>query len=277
MKNILLPTDFSENSINAIDYAVKLFVNSEMSFFVLNVQKISDYTTSELMTSPPSDSVYKGVLEDNKLKIEKLVEKLEAENSSEKFTFKSLLDYDVFTDAIRQAVKSYEIDLIIMGTNGATGAKEVIFGSNTIKVIRNINCPIIAVPEKYSFSKIKRILFSIHSQLKTCYSGLKPLRSILSIYDPELDVLEIIEDVNESKDDENDLSIKDILSEFDFKKIEIKKVPFTYAIETFQKLMPADLHALFIEKESFIDRMIFGSKTSNITYNSKVPLLVMHP
>lgn len=277
MKNILLPTDFSENSINAIDYAVKLFANSEMSFFVLNVQKISDYTTSELMTSPSSDSVYNGVLDDNKLKVEKLVEKLQAENSSEKFTFKSLLDYDIFTDAIRQAVKLYEIDLIIMGTNGATGAKEVIFGSNTIKVIRNINCPIIVVPEKYSFRKIKRVLFSIQSQMKTCYSGLKPLKRILSIYEPDLDVVEIIEDVNESKDDENDLSIKDILNEFDFKKIEIKKVPFTYAIGTFQKLRPLELHALFIEKESFIDRMIFGSKTSNITYNSKIPLLVMHP
>ncbi len=109
MKNVLLPTDFSENSINAIDYAIKLFANSEMNFFVLNVQKISDFTTSELMTSSPSDSIYKGMLEDNKLKIEKLVEKLEAENSSEKFIFKSLLDYDIFTDAIRQAVKLYEI------------------------------------------------------------------------------------------------------------------------------------------------------------------------
>lgn len=277
MKNILLPTDFSKNSINAIDYAVKLFANSEMNFFVLNVQKISDYTTSELMTSPSSDSVYKGVLEDNKLKIEKLVEKLEAENSSEKFTFKSLLDYDVFTDAIRQAVKLYKIDLIIMGTNGATGAKEVIFGSNAIKVIRNINCPIIAVPEKYSFGKINRILLSIHSQMKTNYSGLKPLKSILRIYEPELDVLEITEDTNQVKKEEDDLSIKEILYGFDFNKFELKKIPFPYAIETFQQLMPVDLHALFIQKESFIDRVISGSKTSNTIYKSKVPLLLMHP
>ncbi|MFT4849850.1 MAG: nucleotide-binding universal stress UspA family protein [Sediminicola sp.] len=277
MKNILLPTDFSENSINAIDYAVKLFSNSEIKFHILNVQIISDYTTSELMTSSPSNSVYKEVLDDNKLKIEKLVEKLEAENSSQKFTFKKLLDYDVCTDAIRQAVKLYEIDLIIMGTNGATGAKEVIFGSNTIKVIRNINCPIIAVPEKFSFSKIKRILFSIHSPLKTSYSGLKPLRSILRIYEPDLDVLEITEDTKQLKKEEDDLFIKDILYEFDFNKFEIKKVPFLYAIEVFQQLMPVDLHALLIEKESFIDRIIFGSKTSNITYNSKVPLLVLHP
>ena len=277
MKNILLPTDFSENSINAINYAVNLFANSKINFFVLNVQKTSDYTTSELMTSSPSDSVYKGVLEDNKLKIKKLIEKLEAENSSNKFNFKGLLDYDVFTDAIRQAVKLNEIDLIIMGTNGATGAKEVIFGSNTIKVIRNINCPIIAVPEKYSFSKIKRILFSIHSQMKTCYSGLKPLRSILRIYEPELNVLEITEDTIQPKESEDDLSIKDVLYEFDFKKFEITKIPFPYAIDTFQQLIPVELHALVIEKESFIDRIIFGSKTSKITYNSKVPLLVMHP
>jgi len=277
MKNILLPTDFSENSINAIDYAIKLFVNSEIKFHLLNVQKTSDYTTSELMTSSPSNSVYSGILQDNKFKIERLVKRLQIENSSKKIEFIGHLDYDVFTDAIRQAVKFHEIDLIIMGTNGATGAKEVIFGSNTIKVIQNINCPIIAVPEKYSFSKINRILFSIHSQMETCYSGLKPLMSILRIYEPELDVLEITEDANQLKENKGDLSIKDILHEFDFKKFKIEKVPFSYAIETFQQLMPVELHALFVEKESFINRIIFGSKTSNITYNSKVPLLVMHP
>jgi hypothetical protein len=244
---------------------------------VLNVQKISDFTSSELMTSSPTDSIYKGMLEDNKLKIEKLVGKLEAENSSEKLTFKSLLDYDTFTDAIGQAVKLHEIDLIIMGKNGATGAKEIIFGSNTIKVIRNINCPIIVVPEKYRFRKINRILFSIHSQTKTSYSGLEPLRSILRIFKPELDVLKIIEDANESNNDDDDLHIKDILYEFYFKKFEIKKVPFTYAIETFQQLIPVELHAFLVEKESFIDRILFGSENSKLTYNSKVPLLVMHP
>jgi hypothetical protein len=99
----------------------------------------------------------------------------------------------------------------------------------------------------------------------------------MRIHDPELDVLEITEDTNLSKDCEDDLTIKDILYEFEFKKFELKKVPFYYAIETFQQLIPAELHALFIEKESFIDRIIFGSKNSKLTYNSKVPLLIMHP
>ena len=277
MKNILLPTDFSENSINAINYALKLFANSEIKFHILNVQKTSDYITSELISSSPSDSIYKGVLEDNRLKIEKLVEQLKAENYSSKFTFKRLIDYDVFIDAIRQVIKLHEIDLIIMGTNGATGAKEEIFGSNTMKVIRNINCPVIAVPEKYRFCKINRILFSIHSEMKKYFSELKPLRSIMRIYEPELDVLEITEDAKQPNNGEDDLTIGDLLYEFKFKKFEIKKVPFIYAIETFQQLIPTDLHALFVEKERFFDRILFGSKNSKLTYNSKVPLLIMHP
>lgn len=277
MKNILLPTDFSENSINAIEYAIKLFANTEINFHLLNVQKTSDFTTSELMTSSTSDSVYKGVLKDNKSKIEKLVKKLKVENSSEKFTFRSLLDYDTFTDALRQAINLYEIDLIIMGTNGATGAKEVIFGSNALKVIRNISCPVIAVPEKYRFQKINRILFSIHSQMTPPYSGLKPLMHLLKIYEPELDILQITEEVNELKEHEDDVSMKDILREFDSIKFEIKHIPFAYAIETFQQLIPVELHALFLEKERFIDRLIFGSENSKLTYSTKVPLLVMRP
>nr|AWJ66268.1 putative universal stress protein [uncultured bacterium] len=277
MKNILLPTDFSENSLNAINYALELFRSFEIDFFVLNVQKVSGYTTSELMTAAPSSSIYQGVLEDNKLKVQNLVKKLALENSSEKFNFEALLDYDVFTDALRQAVKSHEIDLIIMGTNGATGTKEAIFGSNTLKVIRNVNCPLLVVPEGYSFQNIKSVLFSNNAKMKISFAGLKPLKSILRRFKPVINVLEITEENIPLQEVESDFSIEDTLNEFEFKYFEIKDVPLLSAIKTFQQLIPIDLHALFIEKEGFIDRLIFGSATSAINYNSDKPLLIMHP
>ena len=277
MKNILLPTDFSANSLNAINYALELFRNSEIDFFVLNVQKVSGYTTSELMTSASSSSVYKGVLEDNKLKIQNLVEKLKLENTSEKFGFKALLDYDVFTDAVRQVVKLHEIELIVMGTNGATGAKEVIFGSNTLKVIRNVDCPLLVVPDGYSFQPIKSVLFSNNAKMKISFAGLKPLKSILRKFKPVLNILEITEENVPINEVDSDFSIEDALYQFKFKHHEIKGVPLLSAIKAFQQLIQIDLHALFIEEEGFIDRLIFGSLTSAINYSSDKPLLIMHP
>ena len=50
MKSILLPTDFSKNSINAIEYAVNLFKDEPVEFFVLNIQKASTFVSDDLMS-----------------------------------------------------------------------------------------------------------------------------------------------------------------------------------------------------------------------------------
>lgn len=277
MRNILLPTDFSVNSLNAIHYALAMFKNVEINFYILNVQKVSGYTTSELMTSTPTNSVYEGVLEDNKLKIQNLAENLKLESTSEKFSFKALLDYDVFTDSIRQAVKLHEIELIIMGSNGATGVKETLFGSNTLQVIRNVNCPLLIIPDGYLYQPIKSVLFSNNDTIEISFAGLKPLKSILRKFKPVLNVLKISEERVPTLQADSDLSIEDALNEFEFEYYEVKDVPLLNAIKTFKQIIPIDLHALFIEDEGFIDRLIFGSVTSNISYGSDLPLLVMHP
>jgi len=57
MKSILLPTDFSENSKNAIEYAMRLFENEQCTFYVLHVQKASHYATDDLMAAPANTSI----------------------------------------------------------------------------------------------------------------------------------------------------------------------------------------------------------------------------
>jgi nucleotide-binding universal stress UspA family protein len=275
MKNVLLPTDFSENSINAIKYAFSFFKDSEVNFFVLNVQKTSDYTTSDLMSSSSNTTVYRAILDDNKKELNKLISSLKIDNASEKFGFKALVDFDVFTDAIQQAVKSNKIDLIIMGTNGATGAKEVIFGSNTLNVIRHSKCPLIAVPEGFSFKKIKSVLFSINNQNKFTKTGIEPLKEILIRFKSKLKILEIKEEGVVLIGQEAKESIEKIFTDFEFSYHTLNGIQASEAIEAFEQLFPTDLHAIFVEKESFLDRMIFGSETSKISYSSRVPLLIL--
>lgn len=275
MKNVLLPTDFSENSINAIKYAASFFKDSEVNFFVLNVQKTSDYTTSDLISSSANTSVYKAILDDNKKELNKLISTLKTENASEKFSFEALLDFDVFTDAVQQAVKSNKIDLIIMGTNGATGAKEVIFGSNTINVIRHSNCPLIAIPEDYSFKKIESVLFSINNQNRFTQSGIETLKEILIRYKSKLKILEIKEEGVAPAGIKAKGSMEALFKDFEHTYHTLTGIRASAAISAFEQLFPIDLHAIFVEKESFFDRLLLGSETSRISYGSRVPLLIM--
>ncbi len=113
MKNILLPTDFSDNSRNAIAYAMGFFKDELCTFYILNVQKASSYTTDDLMAAPANTSIHQSVIRDAKKKLDILVDDLKSLNTEEKYTYYSITDYDIFTDAINQTVKSKNVDLII--------------------------------------------------------------------------------------------------------------------------------------------------------------------
>ncbi|WP_025743231.1 universal stress protein [Aquimarina pacifica] len=276
MKNILLPTDFSENAKNAIDYALKLFKNELCTFYILHVEKASAYMTDDLMSAPSNASIHHSVTHDTKEKLKLLIDKLKKGTNTQGYTFFALTDYDMFTDAIKQVVKSKNINLIVMGTNGATGAKEVIFGSNTIKVIRNINCPILAIPDGYTFKTPEKILYTIDYNDHFSKNGIEPLTDILTKFKTSLKILKIKEDdtltVSEFDDKKN---MKDFFKDTQHTFHSITNVPTVLAIDCFMQIMNVDMNAMFIHKETFLERFFQGSNTSRISYKTRVPLLIL--
>jgi len=275
MKNILLPTDFSDNSRNAIHYAMKLFEGHTCDFFFLNVQKVSEFATDDIYTTSPKKTLYEAIIGDNKQRLLKFV--AEFENQNNNFTFHSSIDYDVFTDAVNQAVILNDIDLILMGTNGATGAEKVLFGSNTLHVIRKVNCPVLAVPEGYAYSKLKDVVFSYHSDEHIEANKLKPLQDLMNIHKAAIKFLEIDETSTKKcdSDDTNEM-LKKIFSSVDQEYFYQKGIPTPMAVNSFEQLMEVQIHATFIERKGFLDRFIFGSETSKISYETIIPLLLLN-
>ncbi|WP_344925416.1 universal stress protein [Aquimarina addita] len=276
MKNILLPTDFSKNSRNAISYAMELFKNELCTFYVLNVQKATGYTTDDLIVSPANRSIHQTVTSQSKEKLKMVIEALEKETIGENYSFHPLTDYDVFTDAIKQTVTSKNIDLIVMGTNGATGAKEVIFGSNTVNVIRYVECPILVIPQEYVFATPKKILYTLDDNDHFSTEGIIPLTDLLIKFKASLKILKIKEDdtitVSEF-DDKKQMNhfFKDVNHTFHM----ITNVPITLAIDSFVQIMGVDLNALYVHKETFLDRFFQRSDTSKLSYGTRVPLLIL--
>ncbi|WP_271424993.1 universal stress protein [Aequorivita sinensis] len=272
MKNILLPTDFSKNSKNAIEYSLKLFEGETVTFHILNSQKPTGYITADVLYGAAGDSVYDGILNDNKKELEKLIRHCESLSENENFTFVPKIDFDNIVDAVNQAVSLNNIELIIMGTNGATGAEEVVFGSNTLKLIRKANCPVLAIPEGYVYNKIESVLLSVNYQYELKTDALGVILDIVRKHDSTLKILEIEEnnvEVNSPKGNYIDLFIG-----INIERFCIKNIPSAVAIDAFTQLIPVQLHAMFVERKSLLDRFIFGSETSKISYSSKVPLLI---
>ncbi|WP_299431357.1 universal stress protein [uncultured Aquimarina sp.] len=277
MRNILLPTDFSENAKNAIDYALEFFKNELCTFYVLNVQKASNYMTDDLMTAPANTSIHQSVLKGSKEQLNTLITELKNGILHENYTFHALTDYDIFTDAIKQAVKSKNIDLIVMGTNGATGAREVVFGSNTLNVIRKIDCPVLVIPQGYVFEGLKTILYTIDYNDHFTTENIEPLVDTLIKFKASLRILKIKEDETVTIAEFDDKKhLKDFFKDINHTFHSITNVPTALAINSFVQIMDVDMNAMFIQRETFLERFFSGSETSKISYGTRVPLLIMH-
>ncbi len=277
MKNILLPTDFSDNAQNAIDYAMQFYKNESCTFYILNVQKVSNYTTDDLMVAPANQSIHEAVISDVKKKLDHIAQKLKETYKDEEYYFQTITDYDVFTDAIKQAIKTYHIDLIIMGTNGATNAIEVVFGSNTLNVIRKIDCPLIAIPQGYKYTSPKSILYVIDYGDHFNDHNIEPLVDTITKHKSSLRILKIREDDTVTVADFDDKKeMKNFFKDINHTFHSIVNVPTALAINSFVQIMDIDMTALFIQRETFLERFFKGSETSKISYGTKVPLLIMH-
>ena len=274
MKNILLPTDFSGNSKNAIQYALKFFEGENCTFHILNSQKPTGYITADVLYGAPGTSIYEGILNDNKKALENMVQFCESNSEEENFTFIPKLDFDNIVDAINQAVALNNIELIVMGSNGATGAAEVLFGSNTLKVIRNVDCPVLIVPEDYTFENIEAVLLSLNYQNEVSKESVSLITEIVKKNGASLKILEIEEEDIQlaAQTNQAERSFKGL----NLEQYSIKNIPASVAINAFEQLIPVQLHAMIVERKSFLDRFIFGSETSKISYGSPIPLLVLH-
>ncbi len=277
MKNILLPTDFSDNSLNAIDYALHFCKNEPCTFYLLHVQKASHYTTDDLITAPADTTIHQSIFKDIKKQLERIKNQLSTSYLAENYTFHTLTDYDTFTDAINQVVISKNIDLIVMGTNGATGAKEIIFGSNTLNVIRKVPCTTLIIPEGFRFKTPTAILYAMDNDDTFIASGISPLLNVITKFNTSLRVLKIKKNETITVAEFNDTrSIKEYFKNFDYTFHSIVNIPTALAIDSFVQIMDIDMTAMFMNKETLIQRFLKGSETSKISYGTSVPLLIMH-
>ena len=184
--HILLPTDFSDNAWSATVYALKLYADFECTFYFLNTTSIKVSMLSNL--SNKLLNVMKEAAMKELLDLKALAE---SGNANSNHDFEIILSTADLNKAIKHTVKKHGIHLIIMGTKGTTGAQEFFFGSNTVRVIKNTNCPVLVVPEEYDFIEPKQIAFPTDYTMDYDIQMLQPILDILEIPDTSLRMLHI--------------------------------------------------------------------------------------
>jgi nucleotide-binding universal stress UspA family protein len=141
IKNILFPTDFSEGSAQALQYAVDMSKRYGAKLYVVHVIYDIAKATGWYVPHVSMDEMYKDIQEGAKKELERFgVEELAGVKNVERRVITGVPHEEIIN-----FVRANKIDLIIMGTHGRKGIDKILFGSTAAQVVRHAPCPVLTV------------------------------------------------------------------------------------------------------------------------------------
>lgn len=277
MKHILLPTDFSENSRNAINFAQELFKDVACTFYLLNTYTPVIYNYDYQMNAGGYLGDVVDVIRNNsKENLEELRTALKDKYRNSRHQFELISSFSTLTDEIDLLVAKHNMDLIIMGTKGASGVQEILFGTNTIHTIKKVSCPVLAIPDGFFFEKPKDILFPTDYKVAYTDGHITTLKSIADLYQSKLHVLHVSSNrpLNEFEQQNKD-NLVDRLKDVDNVFYNVKDQAIPQAINEFQKSTYVHLLVMIKNKHTFLENLFFKKVIHQIGFHLTIPFLVI--
>lgn len=276
MKTILLPTDFSNNSVNAINYAVQLFKDEPCNFILLNIQKASSFISDDFMTMSSSTTIYQTLIDTAKHSITNLIKNIKTDNNNPKHEFVSLVDYDNFIDGVNQACSKHKVDLIVMGTHGASGAERVLFGSNTVRVIQRCATPVLAIPEGCKFEGLDKIAFPSDYLDSYTAEEFETLMDFVQTHKSKVEILHMIAEDHLTEEQKNNKQILDtVFSNISHDFIDLERSNLYDVVKEYTDANNIKLISMMSRKYGFFDRLFNQHNVETFGFKIEVPFLVM--
>jgi len=177
MKKILVPCDFSNTAIQAFQFACQIASISKSELFLLNVIELPSVHGSSLV---PIQAYENAFLKDVKIKAHRNFEKIK-EKWGGKVKMHLVVETGSVKEGIGKLVEKKKVDLVIMGTHGASGIKEYTLGSNTEKIVRSCKVPVIAIKKNVKSTTINNIVFPTNLTItnKNLLTSIKELQILL--------------------------------------------------------------------------------------------------
>lgn len=209
MKNILVPFDFSEESVNALHVAHQLAKKGAISIVLCHAIQMANYSDA---SSELDDSYKAQLLETVRKKIESHL--ANAKIGVPEISIKIKMDHPF--SQILDLVKGEKINLIIMGSKGTRNWRSTMIGSTTQKVIRHSTCPALIVKDRIDIGKIKEIAFATDLS-KTPHHVIQALFELQELLEAKVHVLKVMTPNNWGIDREIKKQMKEFFELYDFK------------------------------------------------------------
>ncbi len=265
MKKLLVPTDFSDNAAPALEYAVDIANRFGSFITVINSYHIASTATVMI-------SVESMMREESEADMAVLLDKMRPKLRNGA-TIEGKVTRGDAVGSISRTAAAGGYDLIIMGTQGATGLKEVFSGSTANGVIKHSGLPVLAIPAGFSFKPFETIIFAVDESGLSSAAPMSTLLSLAKTYGAKVRVYH--KDTGEDDkgiDPTIDMFLESVEHSFHY---ELEAESFHQSLGAFTEDYKADLLCMIRRKRSFLERIFHQSATTREVFQIRVPMLIL--
>lgn len=291
IKQILVPTDFSENAQHALDYAVELAQRCSAKLHLLHTPVIPTYLLMDLSYSPGPEAVTR-ILNDSQDALDKQA-KTVADAGVEYFT---AIREGTVHEVISEYAREHGVDVVILGTHGRSGVSKLMYGSVTERVIKTVHTPIIVIPPSggalpsaiavaYDFSRPSERAAQVADALHEVFGGpLHLVHCYLDVWGEYTDRGAVVGEAAEKRRQALHLGLEEMLqsdaeelfSSPDTVQTHLVTGDPAECVLAVAHDVGATLVCAGTTGKSGIERLLIGSVARRLLHDSKVPLLLTH-
>jgi nucleotide-binding universal stress UspA family protein len=263
MKNILVPFDFSKHAIDAYRFAHDVVQQSKGSIHLLHVIQLP--VVSDGIVAPVLN-FEEQLLKELVVKAEKQFSRVLSKYPPGSVHVNSHIEFGSVSETIVGYINKNAIDLVLMGSHGATGLREVFIGSNAEKIVRRSPVPVIVMKQYYK-GPVKNIIFPNTLETEHQEDLVMKAKALQNFFGAKLHIVWINTPSNFTADHETLTRLEGFARRYMFKDYTLNvfnDVDEENGILNFAKLVDGDLIAIGTHSRTGVSHLINGSIAEDI-------------
>ncbi len=276
---ILVPTDFSANAMKAALYAASIAGKSGARVYLLHV--VEPITDSIGRPFPMHEKLMEEIV-DNRIK-EMKVFRDDMDTAVPGLKTEAEIIKGSTITSILEFAEGHKIDLIVMGTKGAAGVKEIFMGSMTAGIIGRTKIPVLAVPDEYQAQVPEGILFATN-RFEENSDWLNILVDMAELFSATIHVSVFVDtDLTDAGDyihnmrqlEQYMIYLKKTFPDISFKGEFLSGREFEETINRYNEKNKVDMIVLMTYPKSLWEKLLKKSVTKKMAFHSKIPVLAI--
>ncbi len=272
MKNILVPIDFSDQAKYAAKVATDIAKVTNSKIFLLHMLELPTGVVD------PSNFGNSNNAPTTLLFLKRAYEKFEDFKKMpffEGIEIEDSVQFHKAYDGIIDESKKQSIDLIVMGSKGTSGLEEMLIGSNTEKVVRNSDVPVLVIKRDVEKFKIENIVFASNFEQKSKVA-FQNILNFASLFHARLHLLKIntIHNFETTKDSSD--AIRNFINKFDLGDYTLNiynDISVEAGILNFSTAIDADVILLNTSGRRGLAHLFTSSISEDLTNHAKLPVI----